>query len=314
MPKKIKVLSLFDGISCARVALEKLDFKIEYLASEIDKRAIEVSQKNWPDIVQLGDVSLITPEVTGGGIDLLIGGSPCQDLSIARSNRQGLKGKSSGLFYEYLRILREVKPKYFLLENVASMPREDEDIISKEIGVKPIMINAQLVSGQVRKRLFWTNINGVNQPEDREILLKDILQNDHEIEEKYFLSNEKLEKIKNKDGQQVATIEKNFCIVREATKKGYAIAYPGYSIDLSFPGSRTRRGRVGDKCKNLMAGGDSKCVFTGDKIRMLTPVEYERLQCVPDNYTFGSDRKRYKMLGNAFNVDVIEHILRNIKL
>jgi len=309
----MKVLSLFDGISCARIALDRAGIVVDhYYSSEIDKYAIEVSKKNWSDIIQIGDVTKINKNSCGIGenIDLLIGGSPCQDLSIARSNRKGLKGEKSSLFYEYLRILKEIKPKYFILENVASMPQSDKEIITKELGVEPIMINASLVSGQTRKRLFWTNIKNVKIPEDKNILLKDILEKN--VDKKYFLSEEYLSNLKNHKGQQLAIIENGFCVVREATKKGYAIAYPGYSVDLSFPKSKTRRGRVGNKCKNLMAGGDSKCVFTGKEIRLLTPVEYERLQCVPDNYTEGSDRQRYKMLGNAFNVEVVKHILKNI--
>lgn len=167
----MKVLSLFDGISCARVALG--DRVTTYSASEIDTNAIAISQKNYPDIVRLGDVR----EVRGlTDIDLLIGGSPCQDLSIAKKDRKGLEGDRSGLFWEYARVLREVKPKWFILENVASMPKADRDIITQELGVEPLLIDAALVSAQSRKRLFWTNIPGVTQPADRGILLKDILE------------------------------------------------------------------------------------------------------------------------------------------
>lgn len=187
MNKKIKVLSLFDGISCARVALDRLGYDVEYYASEVDKYAIQIAQKNWPDTVQLGGV-----EEVGGlfkqlqycknkmcevvDIDLLIGGSPCQDLSIAKANRKGLDGERSGLFWEYVRILKEVKLKYFVLENVASMPKEAKQLITETLGVEPIMIDAALVSAQRRKRLFWTNIPNVTQPEDRGIFLKDILE------------------------------------------------------------------------------------------------------------------------------------------
>jgi len=175
----MKVLSLFDGISCARVALNRAGLKVrEYYASEIDKYAIEIAQKNYPDTVQMGDIKNLLTNYTGhrfDNIDLLIGGSPCQDLSIAKAGRKGLKGERSGLFYEYVRILQEVKPKYFILENVASMPKEAQETITKLLGVEPIMINAALVSAQNRKRLFWTNIKGITEPEDKEIMLKDIL-------------------------------------------------------------------------------------------------------------------------------------------
>jgi len=177
----MRVLSLFDGISCARVALERVGIEVEtYYASEIDKHAIAVSTKNYPDIVQLGSVVGLTPP---DNIDLLIGGSPCQDLSIAKKDRKGLDGDRSGLFWEYVRIKDECKPTYFILENVASMSKKDRDLITITLGVQPVLFNASLVSAQCRKRLFWTNLK-FDLPEDRGILLKDILQPDCEVEER----------------------------------------------------------------------------------------------------------------------------------
>jgi DNA (cytosine-5)-methyltransferase 3A len=172
----LKVLSLFDGISCGRVALERSGFNVDYYASEIDKHAIEISDKHGYS-VRLGDVRSVgyIPKV-----DLLIGGSPCQDLSIAKKDRKGLDGDRSGLFWEYVRVLRLCKPKWFILENVASMPKADRDIITREMGVEPIMIDASLVSAQSRKRLFWTNIPVVGLPPDRGIRVKDILEPDVE--------------------------------------------------------------------------------------------------------------------------------------
>ena len=170
--KPLRVLSLFDGISCARVALRERPVSW-YGASEIDINAIAVSFDNHNDITPLGDVC----DVSGvKDIDLLIAGSPCTDLSIAKKDRQGLKGDHSKLFYEFLRILRETKPRYFILENVASMKKEDRDEITKLVGVAPIMIDAALVSAQSRKRYFWTNIPVRGLPEDRNIKLKDILE------------------------------------------------------------------------------------------------------------------------------------------
>lgn len=183
----MKVLSLFDGISCFRVALG--DRKVEYLASEIDKNAIKVSNKNFPDIQHLGsvcDVSGVT------GVDILVGGSPCTDLSIAMKKRKGLEGDRSKLFYEYVRIWRECKPKWFILENVASMSEKDKSIISNILGVHPVMIDASLVSAQSRKRLFWTNIPITGLPTDRGILLKDILETD--VEDKYFIKSKYTER------------------------------------------------------------------------------------------------------------------------
>lgn len=172
----MNVLSLFDGISCARVALDRAGLPVKtYFACEIDKNAIAISQKNYPDIVRLGDVREVKElPVT---IDLLIGGSPCTDLSIAKKDRKGLAGTQSSLFWEYVRILRLVKPRWFVLENVASMPKADKEVITKELGVEPVLFDAALVSAQSRKRLFWTNLS-FDLPEDRGILLKDILQHD----------------------------------------------------------------------------------------------------------------------------------------
>ena len=217
----MKILSLFDGISCARVALERAGIPVEaYYASEVDKYAMQISAKNYPDIVQLGSVTAVKVKidcydsindrpynlfhfvknkflssVEMPKIDLLIGGSPCQDLSIAKKNRKGLDGERSGLFWEYVRILKEVKPKYFILENVNSMPKEAKAIITETLGVQPIMINAALVSAQNRKRLFWCGrLVGnkyeqihIDQPEDRGILLRDILQPTDEIPPSFFI-------------------------------------------------------------------------------------------------------------------------------
>lgn len=182
----MNVLSLFDGISCGQQALKELGIKInKYYAAEIKDIAIKVTMENHPNTIQLGDVTKI--KIIGdqficekgvslfNGIDLLIGGSPCQDLSSANKVRDGLKGSKSMLFWEYVRILKEVKPKYFLLENVARMKKEDKDIISKELGVEPIRINSSLVSPQLRDRYYWTNIPNVTQPEDKGIELQSIL-------------------------------------------------------------------------------------------------------------------------------------------
>lgn len=181
----MNVLSLFDGISCGYEALKRANIKIDkYFASEIDKYAIQVAMKNHPDILQLGDVKGLDT-ATLPKIDLLIGGSPCQDLSIAKQNRKGLDGERSGLFWEYVRILEEVKPKYFLLENVASMSKEDKAIITEALGVEPILINSFLVSAQNRRRFYWTNILNVTQPENKHIQLRDVLE--PKIDEKYYI-------------------------------------------------------------------------------------------------------------------------------
>lgn len=177
----MRVLSLFDGISGGRVALERAGIPVEtYYASEIDKYAMSVAQAMYPDTIQIGDVCKVDFTQYIGKVDMIIGGSPCQDLSIAKQNRQGLQGERSRLFWEYIKALTIIKPKYFLLENVASMKNEDRDAITAVLrGIYPetecVMINSALVSAQQRKRYYWTNWH-VEQPQDKGILLKDVLE------------------------------------------------------------------------------------------------------------------------------------------
>ena len=323
----MKVLSLFDGISCARVAFGEC----EYYSSEIDKHAIQISAKNFPNIIRLGDVTKVQPIPD---LFLLVGGSPCQDLSIAKKGRQGLQGERSGLFYEYLRILRESKPKYFILENVASMSKESRDAITKEMGVEPIMINAALVSAQSRKRLFWTNIPVKGLPEDRKIFLKDILEPKIELEK----SSNKPVKLgyvgkggSNNQGGQALRIysPEGKSVTLSANSGGLGPNTGLYKIGreigrhLNAEGKRedkphipiTRRieTRTDEKCGTLTSVTKDNLVVGEGVIRKLTPIECERLQGLPDNYTEGiSNTQRYKCLGNAFNVDVIKFILSHI--
>lgn len=282
----MKVLSLFDGISVAQQALKELGYDVEYYASEIDKYAIQVANKNHPNIKQVGDVKALR---IYGDFDLLIGGSPCQDLSIAKKNRQGLDGARSGLFWEYVRILKEVKPKYFVLENVASMSEESKNIISEALGIKPILFDANLVSAQNRKRLFWTNIPNIILPESKCIKLSDIIES--EVEDKYF------EIPKN-------TVRKNEKKWQwDTSGKGYQ-SQQDRATHISQQSTTLPSSRTEDKCK----------IFYGETVRKLTPIECERLQSLPDNYTEGvSNTQRYKVLGNAFNKEVVKHILSFIK-
>lgn len=194
----MRVLSLFDGISCGHVALDRANIPVEvYYASEIDKYAIQVTQKNYPNTIQLGDINNIDFTQFIGKIDLIMGGSPCQDLSIA-GKRKGLQGERSSLFYKFVEAIEVIKPKYFLLENNVGMPKEAYEEISKLMGCYPIMINSALVSAQTRKRYYWTNIGqmkydlfgfptvDIPQPDDKGILLKDVLENGQGIlTEKY---------------------------------------------------------------------------------------------------------------------------------
>ena len=316
----MRVLSLFDGISCAKVALEKAGIPItSYTAYEIDKHAVAVAKKNHPDIIHYGDVRECKP--TEGEYDLVIGGSPCTDLSIAKKNRQGLEGDQSSLFWEWVRVWKAAKPKWFVLENVASMPKKDKDIITKELGVEPVMFNASLVSAQSRKRLFWSNIP-FTLPEDRGILLKDILQPD--VGETFYI---------NKEMKANGKITGKVGYVGEGEQYGQGgQAHRVYSPDGKTPtmssspalvkighiehgGQGNRVYDVEGKSATISAnsgglGSNTGLYKNNDQIRKLTPIECERLQGLPDNYTEGvAKTHRYKCLGNAFNVDVVSHIL-----
>jgi len=277
----MNVLSLFDGMSCGQIALNKLGIKYDnYFACEIDKYAMQVTQHNFPDTIQLGDVQFVTKETFGTHrIDLLIGGSPCQGFSFA-GKQLNFEDPRSALFFEFVRLVRELKPKYFLLENV-KMKKESQDIITEYMGVEPIEINSALVSAQTRKRLYWTNIPNVGQPEDKGIVLKDIIERgvscDVELNEN---QQKKIEKINNvnpdkanclteaigrggSSAEYLTSVKKKTDAVEqvgdklrhpEATKKGYAEAGDGEGLDLTFPQSKTRRGRaMKDKSNCLTA-------------------------------------------------------------
>ena len=285
--KNINVLSLFDGMSCGQIALNKLGIKYDnYYASEIDKFAIGITKKNYPNTIHLGDVRDVKGEDLPK-IDLLFGGSPCQSFSNA-GNGKGFEG-SSGIFWEYVRVLREVKPKYFMLENV-KMKKEWQDIITKELGVEPIAINSSLLSGQNRPRLYWTNIPGVEIPEDKGIKLKDILEDDNLVDKQHLMTPKAMIYMDGlRNGKQRWDYHKN-------TLDGKAACIVASFYKLSGLGVLDYR-TLGKPC------------------RRLTPVECERLQTVPDNYTESASRtQRYKMIGNGWTVDVIAHIFSYMKL
>jgi DNA-cytosine methyltransferase len=289
----MNILSLFDGISCGQVALNRAGIKIDkYYASEINKSAITITQHNFPNTIQLGDVTKININNLPT-IDLLLAGSPCQSLSNA-GKREGFSGKSK-LFFEFVRILKELKPKYFLLENV-KMKKEWQDIISKEVGVSPVKINSCMFSAQKRERLYWTNIPIdlftmiKNQPPK----LKDIL----EIYgfEKYIVNDSPFVKISNDNGN--------------GNKAGY------YRQDSQANRVYYPSGQAITLCGDAGGGAAKMGQYMFDKyVRKLMPVECERLQTLPDGYTNVdgiSEAQRYKALGNGWTVDVIVHILRGI--
>jgi DNA (cytosine-5)-methyltransferase 3A len=299
----MKVLSLFDGISCLRVALGDRD--IDYTASEIDKNAIIISKKNYPDIKHIGSV-VDVPYIPD--LDLLCGGSPCTDLSIAKKDRKGLEGDHSSLFWEWVRVWKLCKPKWFILENVNSMPKKDRDIITKELGVEPVMIDASLVSAQSRKRLFWTNIPVQGLPEDRKILLKDILEPTAEVDErmttkgKAFTLTSTYSKVSPSEAQIRNSVEKK---QRTLVQVGHIGNSNGQANRVYSP-----EGKSVTLSSNGGGLGAKTGLYQTPKIRKLTPIECERLQSLPDNYTYGiANTNRYKALGNGFNVEVIKFIL-----
>lgn len=289
--KDLKVVSTFDGISCGMVALERVGIPVErYVAYEIEPNAIKISEKNYPQIEHCGDVT--TADFTQyQGFDLLIGGSPCQSLSIVQSKtRQHLDGKSK-LFFEFVRAFEEVKPKYFLFENVASMNEESKQVISELLGCQPIFIDSKIFSAQQRPRYYWTNIPCETVlPPECPMVLKDILQPATEISEKMYYTAPLL----NIDmGKQVcATIDiKN----NEMHKRVFNPDFKMHTLTC------------------VSGGHQQKKVLVNGRCRKLTPVEYERLQTLPDGYTEGvSDGARYTAIGNGWTVDVIAHLLKGL--
>lgn len=316
----LRVLSLFDGMSCGQLALQRLGIEVDtYYASEIDKYAIQVTQANFPDTKQLGDVTQLNPK-DFKDIDLILAGSPCQGFSFA-GKQLAFDDPRSALFFEFIRILKEVKPKYFLLENVR-MKQQFQDVITEQVSacypdhegndlfdskIKPILINSSLLSAQSRQRLYWTNIPNVRQPEDLGIVLKDILEDDFDSErdksyciDANYYKGANVEQYRKKSRRQLVSKPKQIGKIDT------------HSVVIS---------KIREKSKTVRSGGrasyDRHEWDSVDELhwRKLTPLECERLQTVPDNYTNNvSNTQRYKMLGNSFTVEVIAHILNNMKL
>ena len=413
----MEIISTFNGMGCIWLALNELGIKVtKRYSSEIDKYANIVNNANYPDTIQLGDVTKWREwDIDWSKINLFVGGSPCQGFSFA-GKQLNFDDPRSKLFFVFVDILNHIKQAnpdvIFLLENV-KMKKEYRDIISGRLGVEPIEINSSLVSAQNRKRLYWTNIPGIAQPKDRKILLKDILEDgsnqigasrgryivegkraDHKVDSMAGKTQQRIELRKDNKSNTLTTVQKdNYVIkkvfnvnpsgngmngwvydpngkcptlttnkgegikileqvedklrVKEATKKGYAEAGEGEGLDLTFPTSKTRRGRLMKEKSNCLTAASynygvvekskirdkSKCVRSSGRLsydrhewdsvdelhwRKLTPLECERLQTVPDNYTLilddngkqlVSNTQRYKMLGNGWTVDVIAHIL-----
>ena len=302
----MNVLSVFDGLSCGQIALNRVGIKYDkYFASEVDKHAIKVTQHNYPNTIQLGDVT----KVKGSDlpkIDLLFGGSPCQGFSFA-GKQLNFEDPRSKLFFEFVRLKNELQPKYFLLENVV-MKQEFQDIITEYLGVEPIKINSNLVSAQTRERLYWTNIPNINQPEDLGITLNDILED-------IGVNGEVFDRTK---------LNKATILGRRLNEQGKRDDY-----NKSIPISQCLEVRASNRDK-------SNCITTVAKDNVLTTMpigrhvdafkkklpfryytikEYCRLQTIPDDYFDGvaSENQIRKMIGNGWTVDVIAHIFKKIK-
>jgi DNA (cytosine-5)-methyltransferase 3A len=362
--QNMKVLSLFDGMSCGRIALDRLGIKVDnYFASEIDKYAMQVSEANYPEIIQVGDITKLDLS-TLPQIDLIMGGSPCQGFSFA-GKQLAFDDPRSMLFFEFVRCIDTLKPKYFLLENVR-MKKEYLDIISEYMGVEPIFINSSLVSAQSRQRYYWTNIPGIEMPKERGVVLGDILEeNPNENPTKDTARNRR--HYKNLD-------QKSLCMTASMYKgagnngmtlvpqhigtaidvNGHDILKRVYSPEGKSPTVNTCQGgnrepkvvcgryvgrykvdgvrqdhkgsiagkskqmlelRRDDKTNNISTVQKDNVLVKDDVYwRKLTPLECERLQTVPDNYTnHVSNTQRYKMLGNGWTIEVIAHILKNME-
>lgn len=315
MSDGINVLSLFDGISCGKIALDRVGVKANrYFASEIDEDAIAISKKNHSDIIRLGDVTKWR-EWDLPKIDLIIAGSPCQGFSRA-GKMLNFNDERSKLFFEFVDILNNIKAKnpdvLFMLENV-KMKTEWRNTITNYVGVEPIEINSKLVSAQNRLRAYWTNIPGAKKPEDKGVKLVDILE--EQVDVNYInhqgvmldssLSEASMNLVGNVDGE---------VRISQATKKGYIIAEDGDGVNLSFPTSKTRRGRVIKQKSSTLDQQCDVCVYHDNKIRRLTVRELEKLQTLPYGYTDGfSSVAAKKVIGNGWTVDVVAHILSYMK-
>lgn len=330
----MNVISLFGGVEVAFQALKELDIKVhKYYTSEVDKYATSVTRYVHPEAIHLGDIrshSLWNFHGITTNIDLIVAGFPCQDLSIAKHNREGLNGARSGLFWEAIEVLKIYKPKYFLFENVASMKASEKDIITETLGVQPIMINSALVSAQQRKRLYWTNIPNIIQPEDKHIYLQDILEEGftdrlkaYTITARYWRTattqNQLDRYYARKQDQIVFETPVRVGNIGESTSQAnriydvngksvtlsanggglgaktglYCIAQRGrYKKDGSGKTEQQYEPRSDDKTNCLTCVQKDNYVTDGFHIRKLTPGECCELQTLDPNYNeFGIDEK-----------------------
>ena len=290
--RKLNVLSLCDGIATGRYVLEKLEIPVEkYYSCEIEPTAIKIAQKNFPDIIELGDLTKLDTSIIKEPIDLVMFGFCCQSLSITMSKtRQHLDGKSS-IFWDCLRILKEINPKYFFVENVASMKDDCKEIISKELGVEAIYVNSNQFSAQDRERYYWTNIphGDVTKEPYSPLVIKDIMETN--VPEKYFYTC--TYDFHDLDKKTCATLHINgHDILKRVTSPNF-------------------------KCPTLTrcsGGNHQKKTWDNGRPRKLTPIEYERCQGLPDGFTDTgvSQTARYNALGNGWTVPVIEWFFKGL--
>lgn len=348
----MNVLSLFDGMSCGRIALDRAGIRVgQYYASELDKYAITVTQANWPDTIQLGDVTQWRDwDIDWSSIDLLIGGSPCQGFSFA-GKQLAFDDPRSKLFFVYVDILnhiRSINPDVkFMLENV-KMKKEYLDVITDTMSVDPVFINSNLVSAQNRQRWYWTDIDGVTVPDDKGIMLIDILESEgHGVIKSHGVKSQCIDANYHKgvDNHGQRTMVCGRIVGRRINEDGVRDDYntdieriqrfeprvdgktgtlttvqKDNVIAVSYNRNDKVRHEV-DKAYSLNASDfrglnrnqNQTAIIDNGGIRKLTPVECERLQTVPDNYTnHVSNTQRYKMLGNGWTVDVIAHIFKGL--
>ena len=349
----MNVLSTFNGMGCIWIALDRLGIKVDKrYSSEVDKYANIVNDKNYPDTIQLGDVTKVKAKDLDS-IDLLVGGSPCQGFSFA-GKQLNFDDPRSKLFFEFVRLLEETKPKYFLLENV-KMKKDYQDVISEYLGCEPIEINSSLVSAQNRKRLYWTNIPNVTEPQDKGITWGDVRERGVNAQNFYYTQKAmqwlaRVSQKKNKtltvhsDSSKMQMLEAShhkkysnqrfFGIVDLPDDEQAVGAMRGrYLVNGKRQDGKQKTKGLTKQYIEFRYDGKTNALTTVTKdnvvvpftlpnripaneffFRYITPLECERLQTISDNYTnHVSNTQRYKMLGNGWTVDVIAHILKNIK-
>ena len=305
----MNVLSLFDGISCGQIALERAGVKVDkYYASEIKTHAIKLTQHHFPDTIQVGDVTKLKGSDLPS-IDLLIGGSPCQDLSNANKERLGLDGEKSSLFFEFVRILLETKPKYFMLENVA-MTIQDNNFISELLGVFPVRINSSLVSAQNRDRFYWTNIPGqsndlfgtyIEQPGDKKIIMNDIVDG--------YYPYPKSRAVMARDGYAWSDGMRPVKIFHRFYAKGFGNVI--FKSEQHFLDCKADYDSNYDGIAAHIDTSKASSVYGG--LRIANRRECERLQTVPEGYTdCVKESHAINVLGDGWTVDVIAHIFKGL--